>query len=130
MEETKYFQFKMLPGAHARLKKAAKQVGLSKGKFIENLFSDYLFRLEEAFKIAGIIRDHSEYVPGLSLAMWAASQNGWPQKELFKRYATIGLAADEDEEWQPEIRISENRRVLSPEEIEQYRKGTNGEKDS
>ena len=115
--ETK--SLRMDPEAFKRLQKRARQLDMPLGLFVENMLGSLEFRLERAFKMAGVHPYESEYVFPLVTVMWADDKLGLGHDHFVKSCQEIGAAAVRDEDsWEPRISLGGDQRPMTGEETQ------------
>ena len=120
----KPYQVKMEPQAHERLKKRAKQLGITIGEMIENLLSSFELRMKKAHKtlegnesidVSGL--DSAEVDTSLIKILLTKDCRDLTDKE-FKEEQIRVLSSLRKDEWKPEIKfddISEYKPLFSKE---------------
>ena len=102
--ETKNFQFKMKPDAHARLKFRAKLFNLTIGDFAEILLSSLEFRLLKAYEIASLDRYSDDLDKTFVKTILVGDQAGLTQEEFEREFREIGEAfKNGGSSWKPEV---------------------------
>jgi hypothetical protein len=94
--ERKYFQIKMDPAAHKRMKIRAGQLNMTIGQYLENVISSFELRLKRAYKIAradaliGLLDDR------LLAAVLRGDKEGWDETKLKNELIQIEIDAREE----------------------------------
>ena len=108
----KPYQVKMEPNAHDRLKKRAKQLGVTIGEMIENLLASFEFRMERAYDmteanenidISGLDGVEVDYT--LMKLLLTKDKRELTDKEFEDEQIRIFSSLRKDE-WRPEIKFN------------------------
>ncbi len=109
----KPYQVKMEPQAHERLKKRAKQLGITIGEMIENLLASFELRMKKAHKtlegneridVSGL--DSAEVDTALIKILLAKDYRDLTDKEFEKEQIRV-LSSLRKDEWKPEIKFDD-----------------------